>query len=90
MEAPTFLPRCAMIREQLQAAIRDTGLSQREVSRVTGIDETLLSRFNRGLREMSFKSIDQLMDGLGLEVVIRPRAKSPRQGSCPPRQDSVR
>jgi transcriptional regulator with XRE-family HTH domain len=62
-----------MIRERIQDAIRDTGLSQREVSRVTGIDETLLSRFNRGLREMSFETIDRLMNALGLEIVIRPR-----------------
>ena len=62
-----------MIRVVIQGAVRDTGLSQREVSRATGIDETMLSRFNHGLREMSFKSIDQLLDRLGLEIVIRPR-----------------
>jgi transcriptional regulator with XRE-family HTH domain len=62
-----------MIRERIQEAIRDTGLTQREVSRATGVDETMLSRFNHGLREMSFKSIDQLLDRLGLEIVIRPR-----------------
>jgi transcriptional regulator with XRE-family HTH domain len=62
-----------MIRERIQEAIRDTGLTQREVSRATGIDETMLSKFNHGLREMSFQSIDQLLDRLGLEIVIRPR-----------------
>jgi transcriptional regulator with XRE-family HTH domain len=62
-----------MIRERIQEAIRDTGLTQRELSRATGVDETMLSRFNHGLREMSFKSIDQLLDRLGLEIVIRPR-----------------
>jgi transcriptional regulator with XRE-family HTH domain len=68
-----------MIRERLQEAIRGTGLTQREVSRVTGIDEGLISRFVRGQREMSFKTIDQLLDALGLEIVIRPRR--------PPRKD---
>jgi transcriptional regulator with XRE-family HTH domain len=62
-----------MIRERILDAIRGTGLTQREVSRATGVDETLLSRFNRGQREMSFKSIDQLLDALGLEIVVRPR-----------------
>ena len=69
-----------MIRERIQAAIRDTGLSQREVSRATGIHETLLSKFNRGLREMSFISIDQLLDRLGLEIVIRPRRNTRKDG----------
>jgi transcriptional regulator with XRE-family HTH domain len=68
-----------MIRERLIQAIRDTGISQREVSRITGIDETLISRFLRGEREMSFKTIDRLLDGLELEVVVRRRH--------PPRKD---
>jgi transcriptional regulator with XRE-family HTH domain len=63
-----------MIHECLIRAIRDTGLSQREVARVTGVDETLVSRFMRGLRQPSFETIDRLMDGLGLEVVVRPRS----------------
>jgi transcriptional regulator with XRE-family HTH domain len=62
-----------MIRERLVQAILGTGLTQREVSRATGIDETSISRFLHGERAMSFKTIDRLMDGLGLEIVIRPR-----------------
>jgi transcriptional regulator with XRE-family HTH domain len=62
-----------MIREQIQQAVRETGLSQREVSRVTGLDETMLSRFNRGQRELTFQSIDRLLDRLGLEITIQPR-----------------
>jgi transcriptional regulator with XRE-family HTH domain len=68
-----------MIRERLQEAIRGTGLTQREVSRIARIDEGLISRFVRGHREMSFKTIDQLLDALGLEIVVRPRR--------PPRMD---
>jgi transcriptional regulator with XRE-family HTH domain len=63
-----------MLYEQIKQAMKDTGLSQREMARKAGIDETMLSRFNHGLREMSFRSIDQLLDRLGLEVVIRPRS----------------
>jgi transcriptional regulator with XRE-family HTH domain len=65
-----------MLYEQIKQAMKDTGLSQREVARKAGIDETMLSRFNNGLREMSFRSIDQLLDRLGLEIVIRPRSGS--------------
>jgi transcriptional regulator with XRE-family HTH domain len=64
-----------MIGECLIQAIRDTGLSQREVSRVTGVDETLVSRFMRGLRQPNFETLDRLLDGLRLEVVVRPRRR---------------
>jgi transcriptional regulator with XRE-family HTH domain len=64
-----------MIGERLIQAVRDTGLSQREVSRVTGVDETLISRFMRGLRQPNFETIDQLLDALGLEIVVRPRRR---------------
>jgi transcriptional regulator with XRE-family HTH domain len=64
-----------MIGECLIQAIRDTGLSQREVSRIAGVDETLISRFVRGQRQPNFETIDRILDGLGLEVVVRPRSK---------------
>jgi transcriptional regulator with XRE-family HTH domain len=69
-----------MIRERLEDVIRDTGLSQREFARTTGIDETVLSRFVRGERELRFRTIDQLLDALGLEIVIRPRGHSREDG----------
>jgi transcriptional regulator with XRE-family HTH domain len=69
-----------MIRERLEDVIRDTGLSQREFARATGIDETVLSRFVRGERELRFRAIDQLLDALGLEIVIRPRRHSRKDG----------
>jgi transcriptional regulator with XRE-family HTH domain len=69
-----------MIGERLIQAIRDTGLSQREVSRIAGVDETLVSRFMRGQREPCFKTLDQLLDALGLEVVVRPRRPARKDG----------
>jgi transcriptional regulator with XRE-family HTH domain len=69
-----------MIRERLEDVIRDTGLSQREFARATGIDETVLSRFVRGERELRFRAIDQLLDALGLEIIIRPRRHSREDG----------
>jgi transcriptional regulator with XRE-family HTH domain len=69
-----------MIRERLEDVIRDTRLSQREFARLTGIDETVLSRFVRGERELRFRAIDQLLDALGLEIVIRPRGYSRKDG----------
>jgi transcriptional regulator with XRE-family HTH domain len=69
-----------MIGERLIQAIRDTGLPQREVSRIAGVDETLVSRFMRGLRQPNFETIDKILDALGLEIVIRPRRHSRKDG----------
>jgi transcriptional regulator with XRE-family HTH domain len=65
-----------MIRERIQEAVQATGLSQREIARATGLSESGLSRFNRGLRSMSLAALDQLLARLGLEIVIRPRRNS--------------
>jgi transcriptional regulator with XRE-family HTH domain len=62
-----------MIGEQLREAIRTGKLSQAELARTTGLGEAQISRFLGGSRGLSLKSIDRLMDALGLEIVIRPR-----------------
>jgi transcriptional regulator with XRE-family HTH domain len=59
-----------MIRERIVEAVRASGLSQREIARTTGINEGQLSRFNRGLRTMSLRSLDQLLERLNLEIII--------------------
>jgi transcriptional regulator with XRE-family HTH domain len=64
-----------MIGECLIRAIRDTGLSQREISRLANVDEGLVSRFLRGLRQPNFETIDKILDALGLEIVVRPLSK---------------
>jgi transcriptional regulator with XRE-family HTH domain len=69
-----------MLGECLIQAIRDTGLPQREVARLAGVDEGLVSRFLRGLRQPNFETIDKILDALGLEVVVQPRRPSRKDG----------
>jgi hypothetical protein len=59
--------------EQLRRAINDCGRSRYEISQRTGIAESILSRFIHRERGLSLKSVDVLMQFLGLE--IRPHRK---------------
>jgi transcriptional regulator with XRE-family HTH domain len=68
------------IAEQLQNAIRDAGESRYSISKRTGISQAMLSRVLSGERGMRLEMIDRLMDGLGLEIVIRPRRKPRKDG----------
>jgi transcriptional regulator with XRE-family HTH domain len=63
------------IAQQLQDAIRNCGESRYSVSRKTGISQATLCRVLQGTRGMSLEMIDRLADGLGVEIVIRPRRK---------------
>ena len=56
------------IRDRIRQAIRDRGVSQYELARWTGIDESQLSRYLRGLADLPGDRIDRLIDQLGLDV----------------------
>ena len=56
------------IREQIRRAIRDQGMSQYMLARVTGIDESQLSRYLRGRGDLPGDRIDRLLEQLGLDV----------------------
>jgi transcriptional regulator with XRE-family HTH domain len=63
--------------EQLRVAVQESlwhnGVEQRELARRAGLHESLISRFLRGQRGLSFEVIDAVLNAAGLEVVIRPR-----------------
>jgi hypothetical protein len=61
------------IAQLLQDAIRDAGESRYSISKRTGISQATLCRVLAGERGMRLEMIDKLMDGLGLELVVRPR-----------------
>ena len=63
------------IAQQLQEAIRDAGESRYSISKRTGISQATLCRVLSGERGMRLEMIDRLMDGLGLEIVIRPQSE---------------
>jgi hypothetical protein len=54
--------------DQLRQVIRDSGMTRYALSVQTGIDQAVLSKFMAGKIGLSLRSIDKLMDVLGLEV----------------------
>ena len=61
--------------EQMRQAIRDCGISRRQVSLKTGLSEALLCLFMQGKRGLSFEAFEELADTLDLEIIIRPRQR---------------
>ena len=56
--------------EQIREAIRQSGLSQFAISRLSGVDQAALSRFMSGRRGLTLKSIDGLAEVLNLSVAV--------------------
>ena len=56
------------VSEQLRRLIRERGESLAEIGRQTGVSHAVLSRFLRGERRLSTKTVDRLAEYLGLEL----------------------
>lgn len=57
----------------LREAIEASGLALTELQRRTGVDRSQLSRFLRGERSLTLRSMDALAAELGLRLVYRVR-----------------
>ena len=66
--------------DQVRQAVEDSGMSRASISRATGIDEAVLSRFVAGKVGVLTPTLDVLADYLGLELAERPDAKPKRKG----------
>lgn len=62
------------IRKVLKAA-KQSGQSRYSISKATGISEPQLSRLMSGKAGLSIESLEALANHLGLEIIIRPKAK---------------
>ena len=60
--------RVKHVSDQLREAIRDSGESLCQIAGGCGVDDGVLSRFMRGLRGLSTKSVDRLCEYLNLEL----------------------
>jgi len=56
------------VSEQLRRLIRERGESLAEIGRQTGVSHAVLSRFLRGERRLSTKTVDRLCEYLGVEL----------------------
>lgn len=66
------------ISEQLRRAIEQSGMSRYRISRETGINESVLSRFIRGETGLTLETVDTICELLGARLVIeaKPATKS--------------
>jgi transcriptional regulator with XRE-family HTH domain len=65
------------LTESLRTAIRESGFTRFLITRNTGIDKAVLSRFLRGRTPPQLDSADRLATYLGLQLVPDPDAKLP-------------
>ena len=56
--------------EQIQALRAEKDLSQKELALLTGIDQSDISRIERGTANISLKTLQRLAEALGAEVKI--------------------
>ena len=63
--------------EQLRAARRTQGLSQRELEERTGVRQAHLSRIEKGVLDPRLSCVQQVARGLGFGCVLVPRRALP-------------
>jgi transcriptional regulator with XRE-family HTH domain len=68
--------RVKHVSDQLRKAIGDSGESLCQIAGGSGVNDGILSRFMRGQRGLTTKSVDRLCEYLGLEL----RESSRRKG----------
>ena len=59
----------------IQKAVETSGQSRYRIAKGSGVTEGQLSRLVHGERGLSVGTLEKLADYLGLEVVIRPKAR---------------
>jgi transcriptional regulator with XRE-family HTH domain len=64
-----------------------SGLSQYELARRSGVNQSVISRFMSGQRDLTLVSAEKLFGQLGLLVIQgeRPEPATPPSGKRPPR-----
>ena len=58
------------IEETVREAIRESGLTLKELGEKTGVDPSVLSRFVNGKRGLTLETIDRLAPTLGIRVSV--------------------
>ncbi|HEX8916278.1 MAG TPA: hypothetical protein VF796_28265 [Humisphaera sp.] len=67
------------VSDRLRAAIAAAGaagVSRYRIAKETGVEQSALSRFSRGLAGLDLSSVDRLAAFLGLELVDRPESRT--------------
>jgi len=66
------------LSSQFRQLIRNSGMSNYEIAKQAGIEQSALSRFMRGERGLTTATLDKLGELFDLEIVCRQSPKSRR------------
>lgn len=67
------------VLDEIRKGIRKSEHSRYAIAKATGIDQGHLSKLMAGHAGLSIDRLELLADFLGLEIIIRPKAKGKRQ-----------
>ena len=67
------------VSDQLRQAVRDSEMSRYQISRLTGIAESILSRFVNSDAGLSLGNFDRLCQALGLRLTSEKPAKQAKR-----------
>ncbi len=74
------------VAARVRRAVLVSGMSRYELSRLSNVNQSVLSRFVRGVGGLSVDNLERVAQALGLEVVVRERV-SLVHGCCRSRSD---
>ena len=63
------------VSDQIRRAVEASGVSRYRIAQATGIKQSTLSRFMAGTGGMTVETLDKLAEYLGLEIVVKGKAK---------------
>jgi transcriptional regulator with XRE-family HTH domain len=59
----------------IRKAIADSGETRYAISKGSGVSQSQLSNFCRGLASLSIENLERVADYLGLEIILRRRRR---------------
>lgn len=77
------MPAARSLSDQLRDAIRDSGLSVREIGRRADVDPGQLHRFLGQERGLTTDTLDRIAAALGLRLVEAPRPRRRKAAARP-------
>ena len=77
---PSMKPKPTALTDQLRHFIEAGEMSRYELSKITGIDKAVLSKFVHGKCGLSMQSLDKIGEILNLQITKRPTTAKRRKG----------
>lgn len=70
--------RTTLLSDEVRTLVKNCGISRYRISKVTGIDESVLSRFVAGTHGMELATLDKLAEFLDLHITTGKRFSAPK------------